>query len=311
MKKLTFEPGRSKHYCAFGLDIQSEIDLPAPEVDRADDEGPSVTVRVGAVDRLAIDGEEGLRYRAGRGRLALEVDNVASYLIEGGATITVAPCPTADAGAVRLFLAGAVFRALLLQREMLALRASSVVLPNGHAVAFMGVSGAGKSTLAYAFSRKGCAFLTDEVCAVDVLSGDGCRVARGFRNVNLWPDALAALGMEAKKFRPIRKGLRKRVVPLAPAAGIASVPLRKIYVLRGLPVSEVKISRVHPLDAFSTLQASMSANSWVKAMGVQPSLLQLSQVLSMKVSFVFVDSPRKKNWSQQLMEKLEADFGAL
>ena len=111
-------------YRAYGLTIESELELP----ELIEDNGvPEVSVRFGTAPEMP-DANIGRnqRVRATKDELLLMVEDVATYYVEGGNRIIVEPIATGDEAAIRLFLLGSAFGALLQQRGYYVLHGSAV-----------------------------------------------------------------------------------------------------------------------------------------------------------------------------------------
>ena len=174
------------HYRAFGLHIDSEIELPElPSIPLREDK-TEVTIRRGSVprpNRRATHNEE----------RAVSVLG-AAFLIRNGNEITVECVPQADPVAIRVVLLGRVMAFLLRQRGWLPLHASGVVIDN-ECVLFLGAVGAGKSTTAAAFHAQGHLVITDDVAAVRTNNDEGRCVVQASRSfVRLHDDARVVLG---------------------------------------------------------------------------------------------------------------------
>ena len=207
----------------FGLSVRSELRLPFAPV-RDDGSEPDVTVRFGALSDLgggirACDGES----------LQFEAPEAGRYRIGRGREIVIDPAPDASERNLRVFLLGSAFGALLHQRGILPLHANALVI-EGRAIAFMGRSGAGKSTLAAWFRDRGHTVLADDVCAIDLQSGEA-RVLPGVPRLRLWKDALQRSGRAPGDFEPSFDGQDKFDVPAPDALPAVAAPLAALYVL--------------------------------------------------------------------------------
>jgi hypothetical protein len=90
-----------------------------------------------------------------------------------------------------LYLLGPILALVLRYRGIVCLHASAVVFDN-RAVAFVGAEEAGKSTTAAAFTRRGCAILSDDV--LPLREQEGVFVALpGSPHLRLWPDSAEML----------------------------------------------------------------------------------------------------------------------
>ncbi|WP_128083715.1 hypothetical protein [Paenibacillus sp. DMB5] len=158
-------------YQAFGLQIFSEF--PLPELPLADGPGLNGSVAV-------IRGELAERWEAipkitpsvgvlGR-EVMFEVKGRAVFSVQDGIRITVDPVAGANMDSVRLYILGSCMGVLLMQKQILPLHGSALVL-NNRAYALVGQSGAGKSTLASYLMEQGHLMLSDDVIPVIVQDG--------------------------------------------------------------------------------------------------------------------------------------------
>jgi hypothetical protein len=129
-------------YLLYGMTIASAIPIaglqPAPA-----DAAPDVTLTVGPVPDNLANATIGVTTQITPRAYLFHMPEVARYLIEDGARITIAPYPDAPDSSIRLFLMGSAFGALLHQRGMLPMHASAVAIHRRRA-ARAGVRGAGR-----------------------------------------------------------------------------------------------------------------------------------------------------------------------
>ena len=129
--------------------------------------GADVRIRRGAVP-TALRGVEAKRgcWECAGERVLVHKGGMR-FLVEGGRSISYAAPPSTDPLDLRLFLMGAPWLALAVQRGLLPLHGSAVA----HAAdvhAFCGPMKAGKSTLAAALSARGHAFFADDSLLLDI-----------------------------------------------------------------------------------------------------------------------------------------------
>lgn len=238
------EAGRDYNLC--GWRVSSAIRLPELPL-WADEPGePDVTIVLGEVPAEIPNATLSTPFmqadQAGRARHA--IPGVATYLIEQGSRITIAPAIDPDSPDVRLFLLGSVFGVLCNQRGVLPLHACAVEIDGG-AVAFAGASGAGKSTLAAAFHRRGFRLLADDVTPID-FAGGTVRFLPGLRRIRLWADSVEAAGWNQAGLERCREGLEK--FSRAFDDGFTTGPMKPLalFHLRRLPenVGETMFSRL-------------------------------------------------------------------
>lgn len=249
-------------YRLFGLTIRSEIEL--PELFPATgDFSPDVTVRKGTLPR-----SDSVGGRADGDAFLLDVDDGASYRIEGGRDIIVDARAHVPARNVRLFLLGSAFGALLHQRGMLPLHANGVEV-GGKAVAFMGETGAGKSTLAAWLHDRGFSLITDDVCVISFDEAGRPLAAPGLPRLRLWLEALQAGGRE-------QAGLERSYVNAAAqmdkfdlaiertAVATKSVPIAALYLLE--KGKRFSVRRLQGIEAAEVLFAHTYRGSYIAIM---------------------------------------------
>jgi hypothetical protein len=179
---------RARHlYLVYGLEVRSEIALPeltpaAPAgvgpAGAAAARGPSVTVVRAPLPRWPVGSPAQGRFGLLEdGAFFLQIPQVARYRVsaETPAFPDEAPCaarveidaePNADPSALRVFLLGSAFGAVIYQVGALPLHVSAVAM-HGQGWSFTAPSGTGKSTLAAALHwEAGLPFLADDVAAV-------------------------------------------------------------------------------------------------------------------------------------------------
>ncbi len=218
-------------YTAYGFGIRST--LPLPELALAPDAPQDVAIEVGEIGRPPGPRDATGRYAwASDDEVYFFWDSVGGFLLERGRKVTIDPLPDVEEDLVRLALLGPVLAMLLFQRGFLVMHASAVAV-NGRAVAFIGHKGWGKSTTAATLHARGHALIADDLLAVDLSGEEGARVAPGFLQLKLWPEAAqASLGDDPAMLRPLHRRVNKKARPVK-SEGLAAgtLPLHCIYVL--------------------------------------------------------------------------------
>ena len=248
-------------YDAYGLGFQSALAL--PELTRRAELKADVTIRVGAVKKLAA--EAGLcldqPFHVTPGGTYLFFSQIGGFLVRGGNEIIVEPLPNIEDRVLRLPLLGAVLAVLLHQRGKLVLHASAVAL-DGKVVAFIGGKGSGKSTMAAALYGRGHELLADDVVAIET----GCppMVVSGFPQLKLSPDAVTVALRENPDALPeVATHVPKRSRRVSEYFAAGSMPLAAVYAI-GYG-SELWIKQLEPQDAITVL----IANSYMARFGTQ------------------------------------------
>lgn len=150
-------------YIVFGLRISSELNLPelilaAPEAVE------DVVIRQADLTAWS-DQLEQANFVMLDEQFMFQIPGTAIYAVREGKEIEVSIFSGADPDTVRLFVLGTCMGVLLMQRRILPIHGSAVVI-GGKAYAFVGESGTGKSTLAAAFRQAGYQMVSDDVIAV-------------------------------------------------------------------------------------------------------------------------------------------------
>jgi hypothetical protein len=296
-------------YRAFGLALRSA--LPLPELLPLGHDAPVDAEVVFGPVPAALPGvlAAGLRYQANATALRLQVDGVATYLVEDGRRITIARGEGAEDADVRLFLLGSALSALLHQRGDLVLHGSAIEW-EGEAVAFLGASGLGKSTLAAAFRRRGRSVLTDDLCVVRPGADGRMYVHPGFPQAKLWLDSLKELEVPAEGLQPIRRKLEKRAVPLVESFAAAPRPLRRLYVLRIDHREELKLEPVTGPGKFVVLRNQTYRFGFVAGPDRKSGHFQHAMRLAQQTPLVVVTRTWQLERLGDLVAAIEADLRA-
>ncbi len=201
-------------YTLFGWRVQSALPLPELRPWRGDDRAPDLSIAVGAVPPLDPDLPSlvpGVHVNPHGLRVA--IPEVATYWMEEGRHVIIAPLLPRDSHMIRVFLLGTVLAILCFQRGLVPLHASAVDI-DGRALLISGASGAGKSTLAAAFSARGYRLLSDDLCALQLVEGQPLRILSAFPRVKLWDDSARQLQVPTGDLDRTREGLEKYNLPL-------------------------------------------------------------------------------------------------
>jgi hypothetical protein len=220
----------SQDYTIAGLAVSSEIPLPGL-IERPPANAPAdIEIRLERVPaRLDEAVARGPNWEMAADLFLLRVPNVARFLMCGGRRIAVDAVPGGCRDAA-IFLVGTVFGILLHQRGRMALHASAIAV-GGQAVLFCGPSGAGKSTLAAALGNAGYPLLSDDLCAVDVQDRSRPLVYPDGRQLKLWDESVAALGLRRLAGSTVRSGIQKYYVAPQLASVCEPLPILAIYSL--------------------------------------------------------------------------------
>jgi Serine kinase of the HPr protein, regulates carbohydrate metabolism len=284
-------------YCAYGLIIQSNLDLPQLEESSAT---PDLTVRRGRVDAPFAFPRAGRKVWSENGTVWLFCGKRGALRIRDGKEILVDPAPGVDARIIHNWVIGQGLGVAMSQRGLFVLHAGVVKV--GHAgVAFMGPSGSGKSTMVMALCHAGYAVLADDHAVID--DRHGATVFSGFPQVKLREDSLRtfrrhgdAVGCGKVSEEKLGWDIRENFAP-------CSVPLRSIYVLAEAP--EVRITELSQEEA----AAELGRNSFLSSLSIKPACavthLERSTRLAARVPLRRLERPRSYTDLPSLVRLLE------
>lgn len=178
--------------------------------------------------------------------ILLTVPRVGRFWAVSGSKLTVQPAKNADPLAVRLYLLGSAFAAIIHQRGLWPLHACAIDYED-RCIAFVGVSGAGKSTLAAQLSQMGFPLLSDDVLVLDEHEAGKFRTNPSLPTVKLAPESI-----ESVRFH----------------GGEGFLEMLRSHKLRFIAPERFRSSRL-PVDRIYAL-------SWKTPMSAEPSFKKLS-----------------------------------
>ncbi|MBD0379732.1 aldolase [Paenibacillus sedimenti] len=253
-------------YQAFGMRLVSELSL--PEVLQAAEQKTEADVEIKLGDLSGDWSEFGTPddfYAYTDHQFLFYVPDTAIFSIRGGKQIIVSPLAGSVEKSIRLYLLGTCMGAILIQRRILPLHGSAVVM-NGRAYAFIGDSGAGKSTLAAAFLQNGYPLLSDDVIAIKL---DGINnhpiVIPAYPQQKLWQQSIDHLGMEANRYQTIYDS--KYAVPVSSNFCAQPVPLAGLFEIVKSEAAEVEMVRHQGLERLAILSYHTYRNFLIPQLG--------------------------------------------
>ncbi|MGP4106314.1 HPr kinase/phosphorylase [Virgibacillus sp. L01] len=272
-------------YRAFGLSIFSEFFL--PELPQIDMEEHLASVKVHKADLTGLWSElsEGARYFVVEKDFTMfHVPDTAIYLVKNGREIFVSPIEGSEEDQIRLYILGTCMGALLMQRMVLPLHGSALVI-YGKAYAIVGDSGAGKSTLASALLKRGYQLLSDDVIPVTLSEKNVPIVTPAYPQQKLWQESLDQFGIESKQLRPIIDRETKFAVPVLEQFAEESVPLAGVFELIRSDVNEIEVTPIQKLERFHTLFHHTYRNFIISRSGMMDWHFSTSASMVNKIDF--------------------------
>ncbi|MFL0198646.1 hypothetical protein ACJDU8_24275 [Clostridium sp. WILCCON 0269] len=282
----------SYFYSAFGLKIASDFYL--PELIKGED--------LGEIDINIVKGEVPIEidkaiceieyFKASQNELIFEVEGVAKYYMTNGNTIIVQPNENANDNSVKLYLLGAALGTILLQRGIIPVHGSAVVI-QGKAVIFTGVSGAGKSTLSSAFRKMGHLFLADDISVV-VINKEGIPVVQpGYPQQKLWSDSLEIMREDISQLSKVSPIEDKYALPVQEGFLHSPVPLSAIFEINPEECSSVEIKQISGTDKLNILLRNIYREVFFRILGVKSDYLMQCLKISKNIEFFKLVRPKE------------------
>lgn len=289
-------------YRAYGLNIVSELPITGFEptaLEKAD-----VTITEGPVpDTLEKTINQGVLYQSNDREFLLRIENLAGFYIRDGNEIVVQRDGQTPAGELSAFLIGTVFGALLHQRRLLPLHASTVIF-HEKCLLFAGVSGVGKTTLATALIRKGATLLADDISVID-FSGEHPAVRPAFPAVKIWADSLKHLGIPVNGLTPVRGELQKYYLPVE-AFSKLNTRLHALFMLGRHNKPDVEIKALQGIEKFRVLKKNTYLFRGIPKTGLEQNHFQLVNQLANSVSIFQLVRPTGVFDTEKLLEGMLA-----
>jgi hypothetical protein len=303
----------NKTYHIFGLNIKSDISLPALSVsDQPVGLDPDVIIEYGDTPDELVNSVincqvKWMSFQAIPGEFLLKVDSVASYYVRQGNQITITPDPGADEESILIFLMGSAVGALLHQRNVLVLHAGAIAV-HGRSVLFSGDSGVGKSTLAAGFHKRGYSFLADDICAIAIIDGKPA-VVPGFPRLKLWADVLKILDKDPDQIKSVRwtQGLDKYFLPVE---SIHDHPifLKSVFVLETTNEDRMEITALKGKEKINPIIKNTYRLWYLNGLGGKKDHFRQCAAVASHACVHKVVRPNKGFLLNELMDMLEAIF---
>ncbi|MBP3951503.1 aldolase [Bacillus suaedae] len=241
-----------KTYTAFGLHILSEITLPEL-VQTNQHVSRDIVIRENDLRSLWHElAQQNEYFHIQQDFILFHVPNVAIFQMKNGNEILVSPMSEADPDQVRLYILGTCMGAILLQRKILPLHGSAIMIDN-KAYAIVGKSGAGKSTLASAFLNRGYYLLSDDVIPVTLTEHNTPIVTPAYPQQKLWLESLNQFGMKSDGYRPIIDRETKFAIPVSTQFADQPVQLAGVIELVKTDNNEIEFKPIRNLERLQTL----------------------------------------------------------
>ncbi|GAE35941.1 aldolase [Halalkalibacter akibai] len=289
-------------YKAFGLIVDSEIFL--PELVKAHRETviPHVVIKKSDLQQVWLEqGEENKYFVINHTSILFHMPEVAIFLIRNGNEILISPMEGAHEDHIRLYTLGTCMGAILMQRRILPLHGSAIVI-DGEAYAIVGESGAGKSTLASAFLKRGYQLLSDDVIPVTINQEGQPVVTPAYPQQKLWMESLHEFGMTADSYRPIIDREMKFAIPVKDKFASDDVPLAGVIELSKTDDAHITMRPVQNLERFPLLFAHTYRNFFIAPAGLMDWHFKTTAQMVNKMKLFQLQRPMSRFTAHELTE---------
>lgn len=296
-------------YTAFGLEIDSEV--PLPWLLPGSNQSPDAHIRYGSVPNNLPDPAIESRYfqatfQAVPDTFLLSVPDVARYLVVKGQSILIDRFRNCREDYLPLYLLGSAFGALLHQRHLLVMHASSIRTARGAAL-FVGPSGHGKSTLLTALVDRGYDMMSDDVTAITVESASGPTAFSAYPRLRLSDDAAARLDYPVEGLQRIRDA-GKYLVPVTRFQA-DPLPVHAVYSLNKHAQPDIRIEPVETTRRFALVAANTYRYAFLEGLGLRQVHFHAATLLAKAVHIGRITRPSELFLLDELVDRLEMEFG--
>lgn len=232
------------YYKVYGLNVESDILVPELTIlDNDIDKNIDVKIYYKTMpDDIKQNVNEGKKAFYNGQYVWFHIDNVGTYLIQNGDTVTIDLCENPDLNILKVYILGSVLGIILLQRNTVAIHGGSIVINNKGCI-FTGDKGAGKSTLTTALRQRGYDFVSDDVGAIEL--SDIPMINPGFGYQKLCEDAMTKLGYDSSKYTPFRSDMNiKYIVPALDNFVSEKVPFKALFEIEQGDTQKVEVVEV-------------------------------------------------------------------
>lgn len=280
---------KSFYYKVFGLNIDSEIELPNLKPTEFID--VDVTMRLGPIPAtLPNNSKEGISYQASPNDFILKIETVGSYRVQNGNKITISPNSKANSKEVILFLLGSTLGALFHQRGLLPLHGCSILSSDNEAIIVIGESAVGKSTLAADLAIRGFPILTDDISVLTMKNDNQFLVQPGLPYLKLWKDVIVNLKIESSSMR-IRPQIEKYSTTLNRMHHLKPAEVKKIICLKTKNSKGYTYKNIEGFAKFELLRNNTYRYPFIEGFGLQKEYFTQLIHLSNSITLSEIERP--------------------
>jgi len=253
-------------YKAFGLIFESGIEI--PEFVPTDETEADIRIAAGnAPDNIPSPASQGLMFQGSSNEFLLKVPNTGKIFVSDGNAVIIDKNSDAPWDDIRVFLLSSGMGALLHQRGLLPMHASTIEM-NGIVAMFMGNSGVGKSTLAAAFSKNGARVLADDISLIHHTE-DKPVIVPAFPRIKLWEDSLKKLKDNPDNLKKVRAELGKYWKSITEGFQDKPKPVSVAFLLSPVNMDTFSITQLKGIDKFNVLKNNTYKFRFIHGSGLE------------------------------------------
>lgn len=296
------------YYKSYGLTLQSEVFLPE-FIPTPPPQQPDIVIQFGDDQERLFPAGGGLTKERCKGGVIVHWQDIASYKITAGKTVTIYPNKKAHEVMVRQPLYGVVIATLLMQRENNLVLHGSVVELQGQAIIMVGRQGAGKSTLSACLMLRGCRLIADDVAVIqfDPSSGE-VKVPTGVPHVRLWPSTVRFLGLDLQGMPCVNHKTEKRVYDVRERFDNKTFSLGGVITFgSGSSIEIIQLSTIEKMKSLISAQYFAKSHA-VLSRKEHESIFKNNAYLSKTGRFVRLNRPFGLNYLSAAADSIERLF---
>lgn len=289
-------------YTAFGHSIHSEVPLPEARHMTSQDHPIDIVVRYADLtEKWLTYAPPSSSFFCTEDLVMFKVPDLAIFAVENGTTISISPEGMADEDKLRLYVLGTCMGAILMQRRILPLHGSAIVI-NDKVYGFVGHSGHGKSTLASALLQQGYPLVTDDIIAVTLDHHSMPYVTPAYPQQKLWQESLDVFGMNSNQYRPLFDRETKYAVPVESHFASSTLPLAGIFELIKTNGEQVSIRAIEKLERLPLLYRHTYRKSLLHDSGLTKWHFDMTARISSSIAIHQLHRPSNQPTVQQLTD---------
>ncbi|WP_227394759.1 aldolase [Jeotgalibacillus aurantiacus] len=289
----------NKHfYRAFGMGITSDIEM--KELTKSNQISDVSIMRADLIDEWFHIKPGNRRFLVSEEELFFEIKNVGVFRVRGGQTILYDPFPMIENRQLKLFLLGTCMGAILMQRKVLPLHGSAVII-GGLAYAVVGESGAGKSTLARALMKRGYKLISDDILPIQFKEGVPY-ITSSYAQQKLWVESLDLFKMDTEPYESIMARETKYNVPAGHHFYDGEVELAGIFELSKSERTDITLIEINGLQTFPVLFQHTYRKSFLERMGLTEWHFNVTAQLAASVQIYKLNRPQHKITAEELAD---------